>query len=79
MISPAIAGNDSRCGIALRVFLGELSAISCQWIPDSHRWLTLPITRLCGNCRCGLFNEGSSKPEPLRRLVLHRLWISPHL
>jgi hypothetical protein len=31
MISPAIAGNDSRCGIALRVFLGELSAISCQY------------------------------------------------
>jgi hypothetical protein len=28
MISPAIAGNDSRCSIALRVFLGEFSAIS---------------------------------------------------
>jgi hypothetical protein len=26
MISPAIAGNDFRCGIALRVFLGKLSA-----------------------------------------------------
>jgi hypothetical protein len=31
MILPSIAGNDSRCGIALRVFLGELSAISCQY------------------------------------------------
>ena len=30
MISPGIAGNDFRRGIALRVFLGELSAISCQ-------------------------------------------------
>jgi hypothetical protein len=33
MISPAIAGNDSRYGMALRVFLGGLSAISCQY-PD---------------------------------------------
>jgi hypothetical protein len=31
MISPAIAGNDSRCGIALHVFLGKLSAISSQY------------------------------------------------
>jgi hypothetical protein len=31
MISPPIAGNDSRCGVALRVFLGELSAMSCQY------------------------------------------------
>ena len=31
MISPAIAGNDSRCGIALRVFLGKLSAITSQY------------------------------------------------
>ena len=30
MISPGIAGNDFRRGIALRVFLDELSAISCQ-------------------------------------------------
>jgi hypothetical protein len=32
MISPAIAGNDSRYGMALRVFLGELSAMSCQYL-----------------------------------------------
>jgi hypothetical protein len=31
MISPAIAGNDSRCGIAQCVFLGKLSAISSQY------------------------------------------------
>jgi hypothetical protein len=31
MISPAIAGNDSRYGMALRVFLGELSAMRCQY------------------------------------------------
>lgn len=31
MISPAIAGNDSRCGIALCDFLGKLSAISSQY------------------------------------------------
>jgi len=31
MISPAIAGNDSRCSIALRVFLGEFSANKLQY------------------------------------------------
>ena len=42
MTSPAIAGDDSRCGIALRVFLGESSAISCQYpYPISE----LPVKR----------------------------------
>jgi hypothetical protein len=56
MILPSIAGNDSRCGIALRVFLGELSAISCQYqyplsanFPYNHQGLrqlerNLPMT-----------------------------------
>jgi hypothetical protein len=42
MISPTIAGNDSRCGIALRVFLRELSAISCQY---PHPNSELPVKR----------------------------------
>jgi hypothetical protein len=70
MISPAIAGNDSRCGIAACVFLGELSAINCQYpypiaeLPGKRGYRKL---RLLKPCRAERTLSVPYPPRPCRQ------------
>jgi hypothetical protein len=61
MISPAIAGNDSRCGMALRLF------------HFSAAWSNFPKTRAgsTGRCNSGLeFTRRSFKAQGFSRALI---------